>query len=140
MAERREKQTLFQLITELPYLFGELVRAELELLRKELVQRLKGTGIGLGLIALAFSLLGLVGFLLVVSGVYALSLVLPVWAAALILAVAVLLIALLLFVIGAGLVSRTKSPVPRRTIQSVREDIARIRGDRRSQRSSRDES
>jgi len=140
MAERREKQTLFQLITELPYLFGELVRAELELLRKELVQRLKGTGIGLGLIALAFTLLGLVGFLLVVSGVYALSLVLPVWAAALILAAVVLLVAILLFVIGAGLVSRTKSPVPRRTIQSVREDIARIRGDRRAQRSSRDES
>lgn len=140
MAERREKQTLFQLITELPYLFGELVRAELELLRKELVQRLKGTGIGLGLIAVAFSLLGLVGFLLVVSGVYALSLVLPVWAAALILAAVVLLVAVLLFLIGAGLVSRTKSPVPRRTIQSVREDIARIRGDRRTQRSSRDES
>jgi len=140
MAERREKQTLFQLITELPYLFGELVRAELELLRKELVQRLKGTGIGLGLIALAFSLLGLVGFLLVVSGVYALSLVLPVWAAALISAAVVLLVALLLFAIGAGLVARTKSPVPHRTIQSVREDIARIRGDRRSKRSSRDES
>ena len=140
MAERRGKQTLFQLITELPYLFGELVRAELELLRKELVQRLKGTGIGLGLIAVAFSLLGLVGFLLVVSGVYALSIVLPVWAAALILAVVVLLLAILLFAIGAGLVSRTKSPVPRRTIESVREDIARIRGDRRTQRSSRNES
>ena len=140
MAERRGKQTLFQLITELPYLFGELVRAELELLRKELVQRLKGTGIGLGLIAVAFSLLGLVGFLLVVSGVYALSLVLPVWAAALILAAVVLLVAILLFAIGAGLVSRTKSPVPRRTIESVREDIARIRGDRRTQRSSRNES
>ncbi len=140
MAERRGKQTLFQLITELPYLFGELVRAELELLRKELVQRLKGTGIGLGLIAVAFSLLGLVGFLLVVSGVYALSLVLPVWAAALILAAVVLLVAILLFAIGAGLVSRTKSPVPRRTIESVREDIARIRGDRRPQRSSGNES
>ena len=140
MAERRGKQTLFQLITELPYLFGELVRAELELLRKELVQRLKGTGIGLGLIAVAFSLLGLVGFLLVVSGVYALSIVLPVWAAALILAAVVLLVAILLFVIGAGLVSRTKSPVPRRTIESVREDIARIRGDRRTQRSSGNES
>ncbi len=140
MAERRGKQTLFQLITELPYLFGELVRAELELLRKELVQRLKGTGVGLGLIAVAFSLLGLVGFLLVVSGVYALSLVLPVWAAALILAAVVLLVAILLFVIGAGLVSRTKSPVPRRTIESVREDIARIRGDRRTQRSSGNES
>jgi len=140
MAERRGKQTLFQLITELPHLFGELVRAELELLRKELVQRLKGTGIGLGLVAVAFSLLGLVGFLLVVSGVYALSIVLPVWAAALILAAVVLLVAILLFVIGAGLVSRTKSPVPRRTIESVREDIARIRGDRRTQRPSRNES
>ena len=140
MAERREKQTLFQLITELPYLFGELVRAELELLRRELVQRLKGTGIGLGLIAVAFSLFGLVGFLLVVSGVFALSIVLPVWAAALILAGVVLLVALLLFVIGAGLVSKTKSPVPRRTIQSVREDIARIRGDRRGKKSTSDES
>ena len=136
MAERREKRSLFQLITELPYLFGELIRAELELLRKELVHKLKGTGIGLGLIAVAFSLLGFVGLLLTIAGVYALALVLPVWAAALILAGVVLLVAVVLFAVGVGLVARTKSPLPRRTIESVQDDIARIRGDRTKKASS----
>lgn len=136
MAERREKRSLFQLITELPYLFGELIRAELELLRKELVHKLKGTGIGLGLIAVAFSLLGFVGLLLTIAGVYALALVLPVWAAALILAGVVLLVAVVLFAVGAGLVARTKSPLPRRTIESVQDGIARIRGDRTKKASS----
>ena len=36
--ERPEgKKSLFSLITELPYLMGQLIRAELELLRHELI-------------------------------------------------------------------------------------------------------
>lgn len=124
------KRSLFALITELPHLLGQLIRAELDLLKAEVLHKLKGTGIGLGLIVLAISLISVVLTLLAVAGILALSMVVPAWAAALIAAGAVLVVAVVMLAIGATLLSGTKAPVPERTLESVREDIARIRGDR----------
>lgn len=130
MSEPRSKRSLFQLLTELPHLFGELIRAEIEQLRMELVQKLKGTGIGLGLFILALNFVSLFIMLLILAGVFALSLVLPLWAAALIVAGVALLLAVVSVVIGAIVIKTGGKPVPSRTIQSVRDDIATIRGDR----------
>ena len=129
--ERPEgKRSLFALITELPYLMGQLIRAELELLRQELIARLKGTGIGLGLLIVALNLLVAFVLLLVLAGVFALALLMPTWAAALTIAGVVLVIALIVGAIGAKMVAGTGSPLPSRTIDNVKEDIATIRGDR----------
>jgi hypothetical protein len=130
VSEPRSKRSLFHLLTELPHLFGELIRAEIEQLRMELVQKLKGTGIGLGLFILALNFLSLFVMLLILAGVFALSLVVPLWAAALIVAGGSLILALILVVIGAIAIKTGGKPVPSRTIQSVRDDIATIRGDR----------
>ena len=130
MSEPRSKRSLFQLLTELPHLFGELIRAEIEQLRMELVQKLKGTGIGLGLFILALNFLSLFVMLLILAGVFALSLVMPLWAAALIVAGVSLVLAVVFVVIGAIAMKTGGKPVPSRTIQSVRDDIATIRGDR----------
>lgn len=130
-AERPEgKKSIFALITELPFLLGQLVRAEIELLRKELVARLKGTGIGLGLLLIALNLIIVVALLMVLAGVYALSLVMPTWAAAMVLALVVLIVAVIVGAIGAKLVAGTGSVAPTRTIDNVKEDIRTIRGDR----------
>jgi len=130
VSEPRSKRSLFQLLTELPHLFGELIRAEIEQLRMELVQKLKGTGIGLGLFILALNFLSLFVMLLILAGVFALSLVMPLWAAALIVAGGALALAVILVVIGALAIKTGGKPIPSRTIQSVRDDIATIRGDR----------
>jgi hypothetical protein len=130
VSEPRSKRSLFQILTELPHLFGELIRAEIEQLRMELVQKLKGTGIGLGLFVLALNFLSLFVMLLIFAGVFALSLVVPLWAAALIVAGGALVLAVVLVVIGAIAIKTGGKPVPSRTIQSVRDDIATIRGDR----------
>jgi hypothetical protein len=130
VSEPRSKRSLFHLLTELPHLFGELIRAEIEQLRMELVQKLKGTGIGLGLFVLALNFLSLFVMLLILAGVFALSLVMPLWAAALIVAGGSLVLAVLLVVIGAIAIKTGGKPVPSRTLQSVRDDIATIRGDR----------
>ena len=132
MTEPRSKRSLFQLLTELPHLFGELIRAEIEQLRVELVQKLKGTGIGLGLFILALNFLSLFVMLLILAGVFALSLLLPLWAAALIVAGVALILAVVFVVIGTITIKTGGTPVPSRTIQSVRDDIAVIRGDRDS--------
>lgn len=135
--ERPEgKRSLFALITELPYLMGQLIRAELELLRQELIARLKGTGIGLGLLIVALNLVVAFVLLLVLAGVFALALLMPTWAAALTIAGVVLVIALIVGAIGAKLVAGTGSPLPTRTIDNVKEDIATIRGDRVAKKSS----
>lgn len=130
MAEPRSKRSLFHLVTELPHLFGELIRAEIDQLRMELIQRLKGTGIGLGLFVIALNLIVTALLLFVFAGVFALSLVLPLWAAALVVAGGLLVIAAILGVFGAMAIKTGGKPVPTRTVQSVREDIATIRGDR----------
>ena len=135
--ERPEgKRSLFALITELPYLMGQLIRAELELLRQELIARLKGTGIGLGLLIVALNLVVAFVLLLVLAGVFALALLMPTWAAALTIAGVVLVIALIVGAIGAKMVAGTGSPLPTRTIDNVKEDIATIRGDRVGKKSS----
>jgi hypothetical protein len=130
VSEPRSKRSLFQLLTELPHLFGELIRAEIDQLRMELIQRLKGTGIGLGLFVIAVNLILIALLLLVFAGVFALSLVLPLWAAALIGAGGLLVVAVVVGVLGALAVKTGGKPVPTRSIQSVRDDIATIRGDR----------
>jgi len=131
------KQSIFALITELPFLFGQLIRAELELLRKELIAKLKGTGIGLGLLLVALNLLVVFVLLLMLAGVFALALVMPTWAAALVVAAAVLVLIVVMGAIGAKLVAGTKSVAPSRTIENVREDIATIRGDRQRAKKAR---
>lgn len=136
---RESKRSVFALVTELPHLLGQLVRAEVDLLKAEILHKLKGTGIGLAVIVIAISLISVVLTLLAVAGILALSLVMPAWAAVLIVAGAVLVLALIMLAIGAALLSGTKAPVPERTLESVHEDIARIRGDRakKSRRSGR---
>jgi hypothetical protein len=130
VSEPRSKRSLFGLLTELPHLFGELIRAEIDQLRMELLQRLKGTGIGLGLFVIALNLIVTALLLLIFAGVFALSLVLPLWAAALISAGGLLVVAALVVVFGAIAIKTGGKPVPTRSIQSVRDDIATIRGDR----------
>lgn len=130
------KTSFFSLITELPHLLAQLIRAELELLRRELLSRLKATGVGIGLLIVALNLVLLFALLLVFAGVFALSLVMPLWAATLIVAAGVLILTLIVGGIGAAMVAGTKSLVPTRTIENVKEDIATIRGDRPSRRRS----
>jgi len=77
--------------------------------------------------------------LLVLAGVFALALLMPTWAAALTIAGVVLVIALIVGAIGAKLVAGTGSPLPTRTIDNVKEDIATIRGDRVAKKSSQRE-
>ncbi|MEV4199971.1 phage holin family protein [Micromonospora globbae] len=102
---------------------SRLVRDELALARAELTQKGKHAGIGIGLFggggALAFYGLGA----LVVTAVLLLDLVLPAWAAALIIAVGLFLLAGILALIGKQQVSRAVPPVPAATVRSVRADM-----------------
>ncbi len=102
---------------------SRLVRDELALARAELTQKGKHAGIGLGLFggggALALYGLGA----LVATAILLLDLVLPAWAAALIVAVVLFLGAGILALVGKKQVSQAVPPVPEATVRSVRADV-----------------
>ncbi|SCG64873.1 phage holin family protein [Micromonospora halophytica] len=102
---------------------SRLVRDELALARAELTQKGKHAGIGIGLFggggALALYGLGA----LVATAILLLDLVLPAWAAALIVAVVLFLLAGIFALVGKKQVSRAVPPVPESTVRSVRADV-----------------
>ena len=127
---RAKGKSFLSLITDVPHLIAELIRAEIELLKAELISKLKSVGIGLGLFVISLSLILLTLLLLIFAGVFALSLVLPLWAATLIVAGVVLVTAIVIAGIGAAVMARTKSPLPNETVESIRKDIRVIRGEK----------
>ena len=115
-----------ELMTQLSSQTSRLVRDEMRLAQKEFVESAKHAGIGAGL----FSVAGLVAVFglasMVAAAIAALSLVLPVWAAALIVAVALFAVAGI-----AGLVSKKQltqaDPTPTKTVASVKQDIDEVK-------------
>jgi hypothetical protein len=127
--ESARKKPFLSLLTDIPHLIMELIRAELELLKVELVSKLKSVGIGLGLFIISLTLITLALLLFVFAAVFALSLVVPLWAAALISGGVVLILAVVVAAIGAGVMGSSSSPKPSETIESIRQDIRVVRGD-----------
>ena len=118
--------SLGELMSQLSTQTSRLVRDELRLAQKEFQESAKQVGIGAGLLSVAgiFAFLGLAT--VIAAAVAALSLVLPVWAAALI-------VALALFVMAgiAALVSKKHAeevtPAAPRTVETVKADIQEVK-------------
>ena len=115
-----------ELVSQLSAQTSRLVRDEMRLAQTEIRETVKHAGIGAGLLSVA-GLLGVLGLAtLVTAAVAALALVLPLWAAALIVG-AVLFAAAAI----AGLISkkqiRQTSPVPQQTVDSVKQDIIEVK-------------
>ncbi|MET9699900.1 phage holin family protein [Streptomyces sp. NPDC006529] len=104
-----------------------LVREEMRLARTELGQKGRQFGKGGGLLGGA----GLLGVLsaqaVTAAAIAALALVLPVWASALILAALLAALAAVLAGVGKKRITRAGPPVPERTIDSVKADVAEIK-------------
>ena len=115
-----------ELMSQLSTQTSRLVRDELRLAQKEFQQSAKHAGVGAGL----FSIAGLLAFLglmtLTAAAVAALSLVLPVWAAAVIVAAVLLVCAGI-----AGLIGRNRAdevtPAAPRTVETVKADIQEVK-------------
>ncbi|TFV56022.1 phage holin family protein [Mycobacterium sp. PS03-16] len=130
MMSPESKQTadasIGELMSQLSAQTSRLVRDELKLAQKEFQEAAKHAGIGAGLLSVAglFAVLGLAT--VIAAAVAALSLVLPVWAAALI-------VALVLFIIAgiAAMISKKQAeevtPAAPRTAETVKADIREIK-------------
>jgi O-antigen ligase len=125
-APLNDERSLFTLVGEIPDQISALVRAEIDQVKAELSYKAKHFGIGAGLVVVA----GFVGIFLlgtlIASGIMALSLVMPGWAAALVVSGVLLLIIAIL--VGIALVNFRRGNEPLESIESVRQDIDAITG------------
>ncbi|MBB6627050.1 phage holin family protein [Nocardioides sp. KIGAM211] len=106
----------------------ELVRSELRLAQAELAQKGKKAGVGIGM----FSAAGLLAFFaiatLVATAVIGLAMVLPAWAAGLVVAVTLLAGAALVAFVGTREVKAATPPAPERAIAGLHDDVETIKG------------
>lgn len=99
----------------------------MRLARTELREKGKRFGTGGGLLGDATLLGALVAQAVVVAGMAALALALPVWASALIVAAVSAAIAGVPAVAGKKQIARTVPPVPEQTVNSVKADVAEVK-------------
>ncbi|HET9383254.1 MAG TPA: phage holin family protein [Streptomyces sp.] len=124
----RDEHSVGELVGQATEQLSRLVRQEIALAKTELAEKGKRAGRGGGLLggAGAFAYAGLLA--LAGTGVAALSLVLPVWAAALIVTAALFVIAGVLAAVGRAQLRRATPPTPEATLGSVRADVEEIKG------------
>lgn len=126
--EREGRKSLFQLIGDLPGLISSLIRDEIEQLKREAISRLKSAGIGIGLFAGAAVFLYFAAFPLLAAVIIGIGQALPYWLAALIVGVFLLLIAVVLALIGLSRVKKGVPPVPKESVDSVKDDVKAFKG------------
>jgi Putative Actinobacterial Holin-X, holin superfamily III len=117
------EQSTAELVQQATEQVSRLVREELQLAKLELAKKGRNAGIGAGLFGGAglFAVYG--SAVLVAAAVLGLAVVLPGWAAALVIGGALVLLAGLLALIGRGRVKKAVPPVPEDAVRSVRADI-----------------
>jgi hypothetical protein len=112
-----------ELVKQLAEEVSNLVRAEIELARAEVTTKGKRAGIGLGELGAA----GIVALYalgaLTACFIAVLALLIPVWVAALIVAVIYGIAAGVLYLVGRRQLQQTVPPTPERTQRTIKEDI-----------------
>ena len=127
-AERAKARPLVQLISDLPRLIVELLKAELNHLKAEFAEKAKYAGVGIGLLAVAAFFLFFAFGTLVAAAILGIAVALPAWAAALIVFGALVVIAVILALVGIRSFKKMNGVAPSQTIDSIREDADALRG------------
>lgn len=126
-----DTRSLVALLRELPGILMELLRAEFEQFKREMARKSKNFGVGSLLFAiaggLAFFLLGT----LTTAGILALALVMPGWAAALVVSGALLVLVVILVAAGVALFKKSTGLVPTETMDSIVQDAHAVKGEGR---------
>lgn len=122
------QKSLIQLIQQLPDRVSVLVHSEIELIKTEVIGKLKALGLGAAFfVVAAVILLFMVGVLLT-AAVLALSLIMPGWLAALLVALVLLIAAAIVALIGWRKLKTGLPPTPEQSIASLKNDLSAITG------------
>jgi uncharacterized membrane protein YqjE len=122
---KNQEPGLFELLSRLPAQLSALVRAEYENAKREIKSQLKKLGLGALLVvfALFFVFFALGAF--VTAAIAGIAVALPMWAAALIVAFALLVLAGLVLWIGFNRI-QNGNPVPEETLGRFEDDFERL--------------
>jgi uncharacterized membrane protein YqjE len=123
------ERSLFALLRDLPGILMELLRAEFEQFKREMARKLKNLGMGTLLLVIALVLVTFLTFTLLLAAIYALALVVPTWAAALIVSGALIVIIVGLVGAAVALFKKASPPLPTETFDSVVADARAFAGD-----------
>lgn len=104
-----------------------LIRDEVRLAQAEMVQKAKAAGVGAGLFGGAGVLVVYGLGVLVVAAIVGLSLALPLWGAALIVAGALLAVAGVAALAGRNEFKKTAPPLPTEAVASTKQDIDEVK-------------
>jgi uncharacterized membrane protein YqjE len=133
-AEDLRDQPLSEVVKTLSEEASTLIRQELSLAKVELAQKAKSIGVGVGLMGTAYVFARLMIATATAAAILALAIVLPAWAAALIVTALWGVIALVLVLTGVRKVKAGMPPVPQQTIETVKEDVEWLKSRTRSAR------
>lgn len=122
------KRPLLELLTELPELVKDLVRAEIDLVKTELVGKVKSLGIGAGFLVGALLILGAMMGTLLTAAIAGLGVIMPLWLAALLVSAFLLILAVVVALLGWRILKRGLPPVPTESIESLQKDVQSIKG------------
>jgi Putative Actinobacterial Holin-X, holin superfamily III len=124
----REEPTLGALVHDMTQQMSTLVRDEMRLAQAEMTQKGKRAGVGIGL----FSAAGLLAFFglaaTITTVILALSLALPAWLSALIVAVVLFAFAGAVALQGKNSVQKATPAKPEQAIEGLKEDVATVKG------------
>jgi tetrahydromethanopterin S-methyltransferase subunit C len=124
----RKPRSLFGLVGDVPKLVKELVTGELNLLKAEMLTKAKIFGLAAGLLVGALVIVLYAIGVLLTAAVMGLATVMPAWLAALVIAVVMLIIAGILGLLGWKRLKKGLPITPKRTIDSVKNDINAVKG------------
>lgn len=122
MSRKSDEAGTIELLARLPYQFVRLAKAEYENAKREITEKLKRGGIGLLAIVVALFFIFFAIGCFVAAAIAGIAVVWPVWLAALVVAVGLLLLAAGAILGGVYLLKRGV-PVPEDTIDRVEGDL-----------------
>jgi tetrahydromethanopterin S-methyltransferase subunit C len=124
----RKPRSLFGLVGDVPKLVKELVTGELNLLKAEMLAKVKIFALAAGLLIAALVIVLYAIGVLLTAAVMGLATVMPAWLAALVVAVVMLIVAAILGLIGWKRFKKGLPITPKRTIDSVKNDVNAVKG------------
>ncbi|MCU1570226.1 MAG: phage holin family protein [Naasia sp.] len=123
-----DRKSLLQLIADVPGLVGQLIRDEIEQIKKEVTGKLTELGIGVGFFAGAAFFGFFLFAVLLTAAILGLAVVFPGWLAALMVAFVLLVIVVVLVLLGMKRVKKGVPPTPEDSIESVKNDVRAFKG------------
>ncbi|MGL3200214.1 MULTISPECIES: phage holin family protein [Curtobacterium] len=124
----RKPRSLFGLVGDVPKLVKELVTGEFNLLKAEMLTKVKIFALAAGLLIAALVIVLYAIGVLLTAAVMGLATVMPAWLAALVIAVVMLIVAAVLGLIGWKRFKKGLPLTPKRTIDSVKNDVNAVKG------------